>query len=311
MLILKLKKTFNRKELPILTIGTFDGVHIGHQKIINHIVERSKQEGLKPVVLTLFPHPRMVLYRDDSIKLLNTIDERIQLLKSFGVAEVVVKPFTKAFSHLSAEDYVQQILVNELNTKKIVIGYDHHFGKNRGANIKDLKVFAEKYNFEVEEISAQDIEDVTVSSTKIRTALEAGNVVLANSFLDYNYFMSGEVIKGKGLGRTIDFPTANIIIKEDYKLIPANGVYIVKSNINNVEVFGMMNIGLNPTVNGKTKSIEVHFFDFNDDLYDLSLRVQFLKKLRNEQKFDNLEGLKEQLYKDKADALNYIEEQNV
>jgi len=290
----------------VTTIGTFDGIHIGHQKILKQVVRLAKKQGYEPVVLTLFPHPRMVLQKDDSIKLLNTIDERVELLKSFGIKDVIVKTFTKEFANLSAKDYVKQILIDELNTKQIVIGYDHHFGKNRSANIKDLKEFAKLYDFKVEEISAQDLEDVTVSSTKIRNALDNGKVALANSFLGYNYFITGTVVKGKGLGRTIDFPTANIHIKESYKLIPNDGVYVVKSKIKDKTVYGMMNIGTNPTVGGKTRSIEVHFLNYNKDLYNEDLKIEFLKRLRSEQNFKNLEALKTQLRKDKNSALAYI-----
>ena len=253
----------------------------------------------------------MVLQKDNSIKLLNTIDERIQLLKNFGIEEVIVKEFTKEFANLSAKDYVEHILVDELNTKQIVIGYDHHFGKNRSANIDDLKVFAEAFNFKVEEISAQEIEDVTVSSTKIRNALNNGHIEIANSYLGYNYFISGEVVKGKGIGRTLDYPTANIAIKESYKLIPRDGVYVVKSEIEGLTIYGMMNIGTNPTVDGKTRSIEVHFFDFDKDIYGETLRIEFLHWLRSEQKFKNLEALKKQLNNDMTDALEHIKTINV
>lgn len=291
----------------VITIGTFDGIHIGHQKILKKVVKLAKRQNLVPVVLTLFPHPRMVLQKDDSIRLLNTIEERIELLKSHGIKEVIVKKFTKDFANLSAKDYVKQILVDELNTKQIVIGYDHHFGKNRSANINDLKEFANLYDFKVEEISAQDLKDVTVSSTKIRTALNQGEVDLANSYLGYNFFITGTVIKGKGLGRTIDFPTANINITATYKLIPRDGVYVVKSKIDNKTVFGMMNIGSNPTVDGKMRSIEVHFFNFNNDIYNTELKIEFLKRLRSEQKFENLEALKMQLKKDMTNASHYIQ----
>lgn len=290
----------------VTTIGTFDGIHIGHQKILKQVVRLAKKQGFEPVVLTLFPHPRMVLQKDDSIKLLNTIDERTDLLKSFGIKDVIVKTFTKEFANLSAKDYVKHILVDELNTKQVVIGYDHHFGKNRSANIKDLKEFAELYDFKVEEISAQDIEDVTVSSTKIRNALDKGEVALANSFLGYNYFITGTVVKGKGLGRTIEFPTANIHIKESYKLIPSDGVYVVKSKIEGKTIYGMMNIGTNPTVGGKVRSIEVHFFNYNKDIYNNKLKLEFLKRLRSEQKFKSLEALKNQLRKDEKSALAHI-----
>lgn len=290
----------------VTTIGTFDGIHIGHQKILKQVVQLAQAKGYTPVVLTLFPHPRMVLQKDDSIKLLNTIEERIDLLKSFGIKDVVVKKFTKDFANLSAKDYVKQILVDELSTKEIVIGYDHHFGKNRSANITDLKEFAKLYNFNVQEISPQDIEDVTVSSTKIRTALNQGKVALANSYLGYNFFITGTVVKGKELGRTINFPTANIVISATYKLIPNDGVYVVKSNIGDETVFGMMNIGTNPTVDGKTRSIEVHFFNFKKDIYNAELKIEFLKRLRSEEKFKNLEALKIQLKQDMANALDYI-----
>lgn len=294
------------KSEKILTIGTFDGVHIGHQKILKRVVALAQEEDLVPTVLTLFPHPRMVLQKDNSIKLLNTINERIQLLKNLGIEEVIVKEFTKEFANLSAKDYVEHILVDELNTKQIVIGYDHHFGKNRSANIDDLKVFAEAFNFKVEEITAQEIEDVTVSSTKIRNALNNGHIEIANSYLGYNYFISGDVVKGKGIGRTLDYPTANIDIKESYKLIPRDGVYVVKSEIEGLTIYGMMNIGTNPTVDGKTRSIEVHFFDFDKDIYGETLRIEFLHWLRSEQKFKNLEALKKQLSKDMTDALEHI-----
>jgi len=294
------------KSATIVTIGTFDGVHIGHQKIIEKINKQAEKQSFESVVLTLFPHPRMVLQKDSSIKLLNTIDERVSILKSLGVQNVVVKEFTKAFANLSPNDYVETILVKELNAKHIVIGYDHRFGKNRGADITDLKKFAKTHNFKVEEISAQDIADVTVSSTKIRNALDIGKVDLANNYLGYNYFISGTVIRGKGLGRTIDFPTANIHVEETYKLIPKDGVYVVKSKLKDEVFYGMMNIGTNPTVNGKNRSIEVHFFNFNEDIYNVKLRIEFLKRLRDEQKFENIEALKTQLKIDREQTLNYI-----
>lgn len=301
----------NKKGLPVaspkvITIGTFDGIHIGHQKILKRIVALAKKQSYTSAVLTLFPHPRMVLQKNETIKLLNTIEERVSILKKLGIDEVIVKEFTLDFANLSAKQYVEGILVDELNTKQIIIGYDHHFGKNRSANINDLKKFAEDYNFKVEEISAQDIKDVTVSSTKIRNALDAGKVELANSFLGYNYFITGTVIKGKGLGRTIDFPTANIAIKEHYKLIPKDGVYVVKSQIEDRTIFGMMNIGTNPTVNGKERSIEVHLFNFEKNIYNTTLKIEFLKRLRSEEKFEDLKALKIQLNKDKANALSYI-----
>ena len=290
----------------VLTIGTFDGVHVGHKKILQKVVNKAKALGLPSVVLTLFPHPRMVLFKDETIKLLNTIDERISILNEAGIEHVMVKKFSKSFSNLSGKQYVKDILVEELNAKHIVIGYDHHFGKNRSANINDLKQFANTYNFVVEEISAQDIEDVTVSSTKIRNALDIGDVALANAYLGYRYFITGKVIKGKRIGRTIDFPTANIDISEDYKLIPKDGVYVISSIIDNVVYYGMMNIGTNPTVEGKNRSVEVHFFDFSANLYGEILKVEFLSRLRDENKYNDLNALKKQLKIDEQQAKDYI-----
>lgn len=300
---MQIKKTPSFKAL---TIGTFDGVHLGHQKILKRVGDLSKKKKIKSAVLTFFPHPRMVLEQNKSIKLLNTIKERAALLSNFGIDEICIKTFTKDFANLSARDYVKSILVDELNTKQIVIGYDHHFGKNRTANIDDLKGFAKEFDFEIEEISAQDIEDVTVSSTKIRNALDNGDVKLANAYLGYNYFLTGNVIRGHSIGKTIGFPTANIFIEEDYKLIPKDGVYVIKAEINNSLFFGMMNIGSNPTIYNKPRSIEVHFFNFSDDIYKKELKIEILSRLRNEHKFESLQLLQKQLEQDKREAIQYI-----
>lgn len=290
----------------VLTIGTFDGVHIGHQKIIKRLVEISEIKNLTPSLLTFFPHPRMVLQKDANIKLINTIDEKKDILKQFGISNLVIKEFTKEFSRLTAEDFVKNILVDHLKAKHIIIGYDHHFGRNRNANIEDLKQFGKDFDFEVEEISKQDINDVAVSSTKIRAALQEGNIKIANTYLGYNFMLTGKVIDGKKLGQTINYPTANLHIDETYKLIPKHGVYIVKSIIDNNTVYGMMNIGHNPTVNGKHQTIETHFFDFNKDLYGQNLKIELLQRLRNEQKFSSVEELQSQLHIDKNNALEFI-----
>ncbi|TXG36964.1 bifunctional riboflavin kinase/FAD synthetase [Seonamhaeicola maritimus] len=290
----------------VVTIGTFDGVHIGHQKIISRLVNCGRQENLKSVILTFFPHPRMVLQKDANIKLINTIKERRGILKSLGLDYLVVQEFTKEFSRLSAEDFVREILINKLNAKKVIIGYDHRFGRNRNADIEDLKKFGEVYGFEVEEISAQDIDDVAVSSTKIRNALKEGDVTKANAYLGYNFMLSGTVTKGKGLGRQLDYPTANIQIEEDYKLIPKQGAYIVKSTVEYSNVYGMMNIGMNPTVNGSKETIEVHFFNFNKDIYNKTIQIELLKRIRDEEKFESVDALKDQLARDKEMALTYI-----
>jgi riboflavin kinase/FMN adenylyltransferase len=289
-----------------VTIGTFDGVHIGHRKILERLINNAKVLELKSTVLTFFPHPRMVLQKDVAIKLLNTIDEKIKILEELGIDYLIIHPFTKEFSRLSATQFVRNILVNDLKTKKIIIGYDHRFGRNRNANINDLMAFGNALDFEVEEISAQEVDDVSVSSTKIRKALEEGDMKTANMYLGYNYMLTGSIVKGKGLGRKLNFPTANLSIQEDYKLIPKNGVYVVSSVLEGKRVFGMMNIGFNPTVEGKTKSIEINFFDFDRDLYGKKIQVDIIDRIRDEKKFNSLEGLQAQLKKDRKTSLAII-----
>jgi len=296
----------NQTQNTVLTIGTFDGVHIGHQKIIKRLVEVANNKGLQPSLLTFFPHPRMILQKDANIKLINTISEKELLLKRFGITNLVVKKFTKDFSRLTAEAFVEDILVDQLKAKHVIIGYDHHFGRNRNANINDLRQFGEQFDFDVEEISMQDINDVAISSTKIRAALNDGDIKTANTYLGYNFMLTGTIIKGKGIGKTINYPTANLKIEETYKLIPKQGVYIVQAIIDNVLEFGMMNIGINPTVSGTDQSIEIHFFNLNKSLYDKKLSVQLLHRLRDEQKFDSLDLLKKQLEIDNYNASEFL-----
>ncbi|MCI2229415.1 bifunctional riboflavin kinase/FAD synthetase [Polaribacter sp. MSW13] len=297
---------FTTQEKTFVTIGTFDGVHFGHQKIIEKLVAEAKKANKKSVLLTFFPHPRMVLQKDVSLELINTIDEREKLLKKTGLDYLIIHPFSKEFSRKTALEFVREVLVNQLNISKLIIGYDHHFGKNREGNIEQLTEYSHLYNFTVEEIPAQDIDDVSVSSTKIRRALASGNLKTANNYLGYNFMLTGVVINGKHLGGKIGFPTANIDVKETYKLIPKTGVYVVKSIIKNKIVFGMMNIGNRPTVNGNHQTIEVHFFDFNQDLYNQKLTVELLYFLRDEEKFDTLDSLILQLKKDEKTTRNYI-----
>ncbi len=289
-----------------ITIGTFDGLHIGHRKILERLTNNAKALDLKSVVLTFFPHPRMVLQKDADIKLLNTIEEKIQIFKKTGLDILIIHPFTIAFSRLSATEFVRDILVNSLKTKKIIIGYDHRFGRNRNANINDLVAFGNTLDFEVEEIPVQEINDVSVSSTKIRKALQEGDVQTANNYLGYHYMLTGVVKKGKGLGRQLQFPTANLFIEEKYKLIPKNGVYVVQSTLSGIPVYGMMNIGYNPTVSGTEKSIEIHFFDFDGDLYDQKIQIDMLHRIRDEHKFDSVTALTNQLHKDKETSLSLI-----
>lgn len=297
---------FRSTKKTILTLGTFDGVHIGHKKILERIVQNTENGKYESLVLTFFPHPRMVLQEKSEIKLLNTITEKIKLLEQSGIENLIIHPFDEKFSRLTAEEFVRSILVDQFHIQKIIIGHDHRFGRNRTANIDDLIAFGAEYGFEVEQISAQEIQDVSISSTKIRTALQEGNMNLANDYLGYNYFFNGEIVKGKQLGRTIGFPTANIKIEEEYKLIPKNGVYVVKAIINQEEVFGMMNIGFNPTVEGQKQTIEVHLFDFNADIYGQKIEVSLLQYLREEQKFDSIDLLKAQLNQDKKNSFLYL-----
>ncbi|HET6243870.1 MAG: bifunctional riboflavin kinase/FAD synthetase [Bacteroidetes bacterium] len=299
---------FNEANNPVVTTGTFDGVHIGHQTIIKRLKELAEKENGETVLITFFPHPRMVLYpSDDSLKLINTQEEKIELLDKYGINHLIVIPFTKEFSRLSSIEFVRNILVNKVRTKKLVIGYNHHFGRNREGSFEHLKEFGPVYGFEVEEIPAQDMENVSVSSTKIRAALLEGDINTANSYLGHPYSLRGNVVLGNKLGREIGFPTANIKIPEKYKLIPANGVYVVDVIIENSRFQGMLNIGNNPTVNNNNKeqTIEVHIFDFSKDIYGQKIIVEFKDRIRDEIKFENLEQLKEQLEKDKKTALQF------
>lgn len=299
-------KDFSSSKKTILTLGTFDGVHIGHKKILEKVIQNTLDEKYESLVLTFFPHPRMILQERSEIKLLNTISEKVSLLEKLGIQNLVIHPFDETFSRLTAEEFVKTVLVEKFEIHKIIIGYDHRFGRNRTADINNLIEFGEKYNFEVEQISAQEINAISVSSTKIRNAIQEGNMLLANKYLGYDYFLSGLVTKGKQLGRTIGFPTANLKIEEDYKLIPLKGVYIVSSQINGQKVYGMMNIGLNPTVGGEHLSVEIHYLNFDADLYDQKIAVSILKRIRGEEKFDSLVLLKEQIEKDKTQTLFFI-----
>lgn len=253
----------------------------------------------------------MVLQKDADIKLLNTIAEKVRILDQSGLDYLIIHPFTKEFSRLSAIEFVRDLLVNSLHAKKIIIGYDHRFGRNRNANITDLMAFGATLDFQVEEISAQEIDDVSVSSTKIRKALQEGDVATATKYLGYSYMLTGSIIKGKGIGRQLGFPTANLHIQEPYKLIPKRGSYVVKSQIDGRTVYGMMNIGFNPTISEKNNHnkelLEINFFDFKEDLYDRTIQVHIIERLRDEQKFRSIDELKVQLGRDKERSLSIID----
>jgi len=293
---------------PIVTVGTFDGVHIGHQKIIKRLNEIAKEKDGESVLLTFHPHPRMVLFPDDdSLKLINTIEEKTALLESFGLDHVIYLPFGKEFSRLSPVEYVRDFLVNKINLHTIVIGYDHHFGRNRQGNIELLKELAPIYDFEVEEILAQEISEIKVSSTKIRKAIVAGDFDTVHRFLGHTFTISGEVIYGYKIGRTINFPTANVDLKDGHKILPENGVYIVQCNVRGSVVFGVMNVGTKPTIEATSKvSMEVHLLDFDAEIYGETIMVEFLQKIRNERKFENLDALKTQIKIDVSEARLYL-----
>lgn len=290
---------FSRLDNAIVTTGTFDGVHYGHQKIISRLEELAKQHNGESVIITFFPHPRLVLFPEDNdLKLINTLDEKIELLEKSGIDHLLIIPFTKEFSRLSSLEFIQQILVDKIGTKKLVIGYDHHFGKNREGSFEHLKHYSTEYGFEVEEIPEQDINDVAVSSTKIRNAILEGDVSVANKYLGYNFSLRGLVKKGDQIGRTLGFPTANISLAESYKIIPADGIYAVNVFIQDRKLQGMLYIGDRPTVQGKSKVIEVNIFDFSEDVYDQLIKVEFLQYIRGDKYFNSLEELKVALAKD-------------
>ena len=288
---------------PVVTTGTFDGLHIGHQEVISQTVSISKKKNGTPVVFTFWPHPRHVLGKGD-FSLLNTFEEKRSLFRRLGVEYVYYQPFTKEFSNLSSEEYVKNILVDKIGVKTLVVGYDHQFGKERAGKFDTLGELAEKNNFEVFKVEALDLNGLSVSSTKIRNALEIGNVVQANKMLGYDYFISGTVVEGFKMGREIGFPTANIQLTDDLKLLPSDGVYAVYSEIDGEFFSGMLNIGYRPTIENqpKIKSIEINLFNFSRDIYNMPMKVYFIERLRNEIKFNGLDGLIAQLNIDKENS---------
>ncbi len=323
MKIYKSLEEFNTLDNAVVTIGTFDGVHIGHQKILRKLVDTAKNTNGESVLLTFFPHPRLIINPDDeNLRLINDIEEKKHQLSLLGLDHLIITPFTRDFSNLSPEDYIRTVLVNKLGTKTIIIGYDHHFGKDRQGSIKELKYFSEIFDFQVEEIAKQDINDVAVSSTRIREALIKGDIETANKYLGYYFQITGTVEKGDQIGRQIGFPTANIRVNEKHKLIPAYGIYAVE-----VEVFpevekigagvyrdpsaieraqGMCYIGTRPTVDGMARKIEVNLLDFSADLYDKTIRINFMKFIRHDERFDTLDELQAQIKVDEDNIRAYF-----
>jgi len=298
-------KNFVQLPYAVVTIGAFDGVHLGHKKILYRVQELAKENGGESVVITFWPHPRKITTSENSVKVLSSLKERIKLIEECGIDYLLVIEFTKEFAELSPVEFIEKILANTIGTKKLVIGHDHRFGKNREGNFDLLKEYSSKYGYEVEEISRQDIDQVGVSSTVIRQALEKGDVEKAAEYLGRMYSLTGKVVKGKQLGRTIGFPTANIIPEEQDKLIPSDGVYAVIAEVDGQKYGGMLNIGLRPTVNGTKRTIEANLFNFDKDIYEQEITIYFVKYLRNEKKFASLEDLKKQLVLDKEQS-NYF-----
>ena len=299
---------FNPVQNAVVTSGTFDGVHQGHKVILKRLIQLAKKRQGESVVLTFWPHPRFVLYPNDtSLKLLSTFQEKASYLSDLGIDHLIKIEFTKKFSQLSSEEFIHNILIDKIGTKLLVIGYDHRFGKNREGSFQYLANNSHKYGFEIEEIPRQDIENIAVSSTKIRNALESGEIKTANEFIGNNYRLTGKVIKGSQIGRDLGFPTANIVVEESYKLIPADGAYAVKIGYQDRWHNGMLNIGFRPTVNGATRTIETHIFDFNQNLYGQVLTIGFVEKIRGEKKFENLEALSKQLTLDRKDAMKILD----
>ena len=293
---------------PVVTVGTFDGVHYGHQKIITRLQKIAKNCNGESVLLTFDPHPRKVLFKDRKIKLINSIDEKIKILDELGLDHLVIYPFSKEFSKYSADEYISELLVNKLKTNTLVIGYDHHFGRNREGNIQLLKTSNEKYSFKLEEIKAHEIDEIKISSTKIRQAIDDGNIHLFKDYCGRFFEFSGKVIHGNGLGKTIGFPTANIVIENVDKITPSNGVYTVICRLNNETIKGIMNIGFKPSIDNKNKrTIEIHLFNFDKNIYDALINVQAVNKLRDEIKFPNLEKLKKQISNDIIHAKSILE----
>ena len=289
----------------ILTIGTFDGVHLGHKKIIKKLVESANSKKLRSCILTFFPHPRNFLSKSDELKLINTIQEKKEILNELGVNELIIQEFNNDFSNLSADEFIGH-LIKYFKIKEIIVGFNHKFGKDREAGIYELKTYGKKYGFDVTEIGAFDINQINISSTKIRNAIDEGKIGLCNQYLGYNFSLSGTIVKGKSRGKEIGYPTANIDIDEKYKIIPKNGVYFVSCKIQSIQKFGMMNIGYNPTFGNKDRTIEVNIFEFDENIYDEKIKIEFIKFIRNEIKFQNIDELKKQIGIDRETCENYM-----
>lgn len=295
---------FHPPRYSVVTSGTFDGVHLGHQKILGRLKELAERKQGETVLLTYWPHPRLILQpKDNNLRLLTTLTEKVKLLEELGVDHLIILPFTKELSQMSSEEFIREILVEKIQTKTLVIGYDHKFGKNREGSFEYLQSHSHLFGFDMEEISRQDVDDLAVSSTKIRTALAQGDISTASKYLGRPYFLSGQVVKGQQIGRSIGFPTANIHVVDNYKLLPRDGAYAVYAEVRNIRYKAILNIGDRPTVDGKKKTIEAHLIDFDGDVYGQELFIHFQEFLREEERFENLDALKNQLVIDRERAI--------
>lgn len=302
-------KSFVKPSYAVVTVGTFDGLHVGHQKIIRRMREIARENDGESILVTFHPHPRLVLNNNDGeLKFINTLKRKYDLLDSFGIDHMIIIPFTKEFSQTSSEDFISDILVGKIGARKLIVGYDHHFGKNREGNYEKLISLGRELGFEVEEIPAQIVDGLAVSSTKIRKALERGDIKLANKMLGYTYSITGTVVSGNKIGRKIGFPTANIDVGDEFKLIAAGGVYLCKVDVRGKSYLGMGNIGTRPTVGINGLVTEVHILGFDGDLYGEEITIYFIDRIRDEQKFDSLELLREQLVRDREYILELAKE---
>lgn len=307
MKVYKNIKDFGNHKYPVVTVGTFDGVHLGHQAIFSEMIREAQENDGETVVVTFHPHPRLVVSKDhDGLKFINTMERKIDLLDNFGIDHLIIVSFTRDFSKLTSEEFIRTYIVESIRARKLIIGYDHHFGKGRSGNFDELIKISKKYKFEVAQVAAQYYNGQAVSSTKIRNALNEGNISLANRMLGYTYSITGKVIEGNRIGRSIGFPTANLEIENHYKLVAAGGVYACKVAYNGQEYKGMANIGYRPTLPGHDYAIEVHIFDFEEDLYGKTITLKFIERIRDEHKFKDLDALKAQLARDRQTALHIL-----
>lgn len=309
MRVFRSLEAYEQVKSPVVTIGTFDGVHIGHQKILNRLNALAREKGGESLLLTFWPHPRFVLQPENDLKLLNSLDEKIELLEHYGLQNVLIVPFTVEFSRLSAIEFIRDLLVNTIGTSKLVIGHDHRFGKNREGTFEDLKEGGEVYGYELEQIPPQEIDDVTVSSTKVRNALLEGAIEQANEYLGHPYLLKGTVVMGDQLGRTLGYPTANLKPDHERKLVPADGVYLVRVKVKEQSYFGLFSIGNRPTIQAEgERRLEVYILDFDEDIYGSEIKVEFLQWIRADKAFESKEALAEQMDRDLVNARKAIGE---